>query len=54
MECADGLLSYADFGAAVDGLEVRSASAACVDGKEVRPFVDWLVEDDFGKRHVGL
>ena len=45
-------LSYADFGAAVDGLEVDSASAASVDGKEVLPFVDWLVEDDFGKREV--
>ena len=47
-------LPYTCFGAAVDGLEVRSASAACVDGKEIRPFVDWFVEDHFGKRHVGL
>ena len=38
----------------MDGLEVRSASAARVDGKEIRPFVDWFVEDNFCKRHVGL
>jgi len=36
----------------VDDLEVGSVSAASVDGKEVLPFVDWLVEDDFGKREV--
>ena len=47
-------LFYAYFGTAVDCLEVRSASAARVDGKEIRPFVDWFVEDNFCKRHVGL
>ena len=49
-----GRLFYADFAAAVDDLEVRSAAAARIERKEIGSFGNSFVKDDFGKGGVLL
>ena len=45
---------YGDFAAAVEDLEVGSASAAGVERKEIGSFFYWSVKDDFGEGNVGF
>ena len=52
--CMVGWLFYADFAAAVDDLEVRSASAARIERKEIGSFGNSFIKDDFGKGGVGF
>ena len=52
VEDANIWLFYADFAAAVDGLEVRSASAARIERKEIGSFGNGFIEDYFGKGDV--
>ena len=54
VEAANLWLFYADFAAAVDDLEVRSASAARIERKEIGSFRNSFIKDDFGKGNVGF
>ena len=47
-------LFYAYFAAAVDDLEVRSATAARIERKEIGSFGNSFIKDDFGKGDVGF
>ena len=47
-------LFYHDLAAAVDDLEVRSASAARIERKEIGSFGNGFIKNDFGKGDVGF